>query len=56
MFANLRNRILAMPSRLTMNLVNVSSPAKVKVIIEREARACCTELCEIAMKSAEVEE
>jgi phage terminase Nu1 subunit (DNA packaging protein) len=48
--SNVRTRLLALPSKLTPQLVGVNSPPKVKAIIERETNQVCEELVKIAAK------
>jgi len=48
--ANVRARLLALPAKLTPQLVGVSSPAKAKAIIEKETNQACEELVKIAAK------
>jgi terminase small subunit / prophage DNA-packing protein len=54
--ANVRARLLAMPSKLGPRLVGVASPAKVKTEIERETNQACEELVKIAAKVPKVVE
>lgn len=48
--ANVRARLLALPAKLTPQLVGVDSPAKVKAIVEKQTTQCCEELVKIAAK------
>ena len=48
--ANVRARLLALPAKLTPQLVGVNNPAKAKAIIEKETNQACEELVKIAAK------
>lgn len=47
--SNIRQRLLGLPAKLTPQLVGVTSPAKVKAIIEREVCAILEELQKVAV-------
>lgn len=47
--ANIKQRLLGLPAKLTPQLVGVSSLAKVKAILEREIHETLEELREIAV-------
>jgi phage terminase Nu1 subunit (DNA packaging protein) len=46
--ANVRARLLAIPVRLAPRVVGISSPAKIKAILEAEIRQVCEELVKVA--------
>jgi phage terminase Nu1 subunit (DNA packaging protein) len=54
--ANVRARLLALPSKLTPQLVGIASPARVKAIVEKETNQTCEELVKIAGKAPRVVE
>jgi phage terminase Nu1 subunit (DNA packaging protein) len=54
LFGNLRSRILGLSSKLTPQLVGLATPAKVKALLDKEAKQTCEELVKIAQKTPRV--
>ena len=48
---NIARTLLAIPAKLTPRLLGVSSPAKVKAVLEAEVRQCLSLLREVAVPS-----